>query len=64
MKSPNLYHLQDLKGCHTGNWEMKNIEGKWVPARPIRIVGVKKRLTLAWLVFTGKADALCWPFNQ
>ena len=36
------------------------IDGKWTPARPIGMGGVKRRFKMAWLVFTGKADVLTW----
>lgn len=36
---------------------------EWVPARPInwRYTSFEYRLKAAWLVFTGKADAVVWP---
>ena len=38
------------------------INGKWQPARPMPYYGgFLRRIKLAWLVFTGKADALLWP---
>lgn len=33
-------------------------DGRWVPARPL---GGWGRWRAAWLVFTGRADALVWP---
>jgi hypothetical protein len=36
----------------------------WVPARPIPYYGGFRRFRAAWLVFTGKADALVWPGGQ
>jgi len=44
-----------------------NINGKWEPARPKGMqgwAGVKQRVTGAWAVVTGKADAFTWPGNQ
>ena len=61
MNEPNLYPLGDLKGCFDGNWELTNINDSWVPARPLGAGGLVNRLRLAWLVFTGKVDALLWP---
>ena len=34
------------------------------PARPIGMGGVKRRISKAWKVFTGKADLLVWPYKQ
>jgi len=39
------------------------IESSWELARPEPYFSWKKRWQLAWLVFTGKADALVWK-NQ
>jgi hypothetical protein len=33
---------------------------KWVPARGMGSSSLRSRLRLAWMVFTGKADALLW----
>lgn len=37
-------------------------DGRYVPARPLPFYGgIVGRFKAAWLVFTGKADALVWP---
>lgn len=36
----------------------------WVPARPEAIQSLRNRFKMAWLVFTGQADALLWRGNQ
>ncbi len=43
-----------------------NINGKWVPARPInyRYRSLLERIREAWAVFAGKADAFLWPEGQ
>lgn len=42
------------------------INNKWVPARPInyKYTSLWRRLKLAWLVFTRKADVVIWPEGQ
>jgi len=40
-----------------------NINGKWVPVRPLS-GPFSWRIRAAWLVLTGKADAVIWPENQ
>ena len=40
-----------------------NINGKWVPARPLA-GPLSLKIRAAWLVLTGKADAVIWPENQ
>ena len=36
-------------------------DGRWVPARPMPYCSLSERFRAAWMVFTGKADALTWP---
>jgi len=33
---------------------------EYIPARPMGFYSLKSRLSLAWAVFTGKADAIFW----
>ena len=40
------------------------INGKWVPARPIRLFGMWHDLKDAWEVFRRRADAFTWPEGQ
>lgn len=35
-------------------------DGRWVPARGIGYPGLANRFRCAWLVLTGRADALIW----
>jgi hypothetical protein len=39
---------------------MALIDDMWHPARPIHSFGFIYRFKCAWLVLTGKADALVW----
>lgn len=40
-------------------------DGSWHPARPMQdIPSLFKRIRTAWLVFTGRADAVIWPGGQ
>lgn len=36
-------------------------DGRWVPARPCGYSSPIERLKAAWLVWSGRADALIWP---
>lgn len=59
------WKLKDL--FEFANGTRKEVNGKWIPARPIRLdgfAGVKLRLKLAWRVFTGKVDTVEWPEGQ
>jgi hypothetical protein len=55
------WHLEQLisstKTVHA------QILGKWMPARPV-IGPWWWRIQDAWLVLTGKADAVIWPGGQ
>ena len=39
------------------------INGKWVPARPLTGSWCR-RVSAAWAVLTGRADAFVWPEGQ
>ena len=61
-KAPNITTLKNVLNSveHT----QTEIDGKWMPARPIGFYGIGYRLKAAWLVFTGQCDALKWPGGQ
>ena len=40
------------------------INGKWVPARPVGMLSLKQKLKAIKLVLTGKADVVVWPEGQ
>lgn len=59
MNTPNLYWARELK-----EWNMsaRGPLGIWHMCRPIGFPGLclRRRLTLAWGVFTGRYDAVRW----
>lgn len=61
-KAPTSWHLNHLLTFATEN--QTAIDGRWVPARPIGYATLKKRVGLAWQVFTGRADVVVWPSKQ
>ncbi|MNF93685.1 hypothetical protein D3C85_149310 [compost metagenome] len=62
---PRLYTLRQLIATTTGEVGCKvQIGNQWVPMRPLGYGGIVRRIKLAWMVFTGKADAVTWPGNQ
>ena len=61
-QAPNLWTLKALQ--HETNNNQANIDGNWVPARPLGLDCIRYRLRLAWGVFTGKYDAVKWPGDQ
>lgn len=62
MKSPSIIKLDSL--IASANETQANINRKWVPSRPIGFISWRYRVEAAWLVFTGKADAVIWPEDQ
>jgi hypothetical protein len=57
-----MYKLENL--ISESDNTQAEINGKWVPARPIRIFGIWHDLKDAWAVLTRKADAFKWPEGQ
>lgn len=62
-KTPSILQLSDVIQSinHTSVFLAGN---KWVPARSLGFSSFRYRCRAAWLVFTGKADALIWPGDQ
>lgn len=54
----NLTFARSLERCST-----RVDDGRWVPSRPLAPAFFGDRWRCAWMVFTGRADALVWP-NQ
>lgn len=59
MKYPNLIRVENLIKSAAECRALVN--GRWVPARALGFASFRSRLHCAWLVFTGKADAVTWP---
>lgn len=61
-KSPAIHSVMLLRMSLYNDTVYHN--GTWVPRRleaSEKEKGLKDRLRAAWLVFTGKADAIIWP---
>ena len=56
---PNIWELKDLID-HCNNGPKTEVDGKWLPARPLSYHSFRNRLKYAWHVFTGKCDVLKW----
>lgn len=63
MKYPTVWTLGQL-ATYANNGVQAEINGRWVPARPEGYATLRHRIKCAWLVFTGKADAVRWPEGQ
>jgi hypothetical protein len=57
-----IWKLEDLFKNET----QAEINGKWVPARPInwKHRSFRQKIREAWMVYTGKAAAFTWPEGQ
>lgn len=65
MKYPNLLSIEGLyQDYDHDEHTVTYIDKQWVPARPEGYQSLWSRLYCAWLVLTGKADAVIWPGNQ
>lgn len=66
MKSPSLYTLEALRDIiNKPNVMAKTpTSNGYVPARSEGYYSLRERCKLAWMVFTGKADAFTWPGGQ
>lgn len=62
MKSPSILSVPEVEALIKG--VSKNFDGRWVPCRPSGMPLVTWRVRAAWLVLTGRADALVWPEGQ
>jgi hypothetical protein len=59
---PNSWKLEHLlQHCVSGNEQAGLPDGRRVPARPMGFCSLGNRIRCAWLVFTGRADAVEWP---
>jgi hypothetical protein len=59
-KAPNIWRLDELLEYFKGGTRAL-VNGCYVPARPLGFYSLGNRMKAAWMVFTGKADALIWP---
>lgn len=62
MKHPSITTVRSV--CEAAQENAIRIGDRWVPARPEGYASLRHRLRAAWLVFTGRADALVWPEDE
>lgn len=61
-KYPARYTVEDVYRIRST--ASVKINDKYVTARPLGFQSFWVRIAYAWLVFTGRADALVWPEGQ
>ena len=61
-----MNNVWTLKQLQDKNMPQTNINGKWVPARPLNYTcrSWTERIQEAWGVFIGKTESFVWPENQ
>lgn len=59
--APTLYTLGALARATNNGTQAGLPDGRWVPARSMGDYSLANRFHCAWLVFTGRADAVTWP---
>ncbi len=60
MRLPDIHEADTLLGRNE-TWPRTQLkDGRWVPSRPEPFFWIGQRWKAAWLVFTGRADALKW----
>ena len=62
MKFPSIHRVEAI--IHCAPLTTKEFRGNWTYARPSGCPSLWQRLRAAWLVFTGRADALVWGEGQ
>lgn len=63
-RTPSIFTLEYLRSNKDLDDFQAEVDGKWVPARPLGYPSLIHRIKAAWLVFSGKADAVTWPGDQ
>ncbi len=64
---PKIYQADELVSVCSEDSPysaLRECYGKKYPIRPLGQPFFRNRLKAAWLVFTGRADAIIWPFNE
>ena len=63
MRCPNVIDAYEMaEGAYSST--TTPVDGEWVIARPFGLASVGRRFRVAWMVFTGQADALVWPGQE
>lgn len=63
-RDPRIIDIEEaVRQARENTTLITDVNGKerWVPARGLGYATIRDRLRYAWLVFTGKADALIYP---
>ncbi len=65
MQYPIIWKAGNLVNyCLRGEAQESTDGGRWQPCRPLGVPTLRNRVRAAWLVFSGRADALLWDFGR
>lgn len=64
MKYPNIVSVRSIIESANQNMTRVPVGMAWVPTRACGHASFCSRIKAAWMVFTGKADALTWEKGQ
>lgn len=59
---PTLWRLTDLLDCTRR--AAVAVDDTYLPARPMGLASLSNRLWCAYVVLTGRADAVMWPEDE
>jgi hypothetical protein len=60
--APSIYKYENIK--NSMHYSQVEINGEWVPARPVGYYSIWRRFKAVWLAFTGQCDLVRWPGGQ
>jgi hypothetical protein len=63
-QTPQLFQADDIRDSETQTQITRQGASCWTASRPLSLPSLRTRLSLAWKVFTGQADALVWRGDQ
>lgn len=61
MRPPSVLDIREIV---SKDYPRVQIMDRYFPARPEPYYSFWRRIEATWMVFTGKADALRWPFQE
>lgn len=64
MRYPNTVNAYRIAAGEYNNTQAGVPGQGFAPARPMGFASIQSRVKAAWLVFTGRADALIWPGQE
>ena len=65
MNMPRILTCSKVLNAYNNPESARRLEkNKWIPVKPVPFYSWPTRFKATWLVFTGKADALLWEWEE